>query len=109
LRPDPIIGPDMNSKATAARDAGLELIRRINRWMIAGAIALTGVISLLAAGSFHGHSASAATTSQSSQGSGSSTSSSSSSSDGSGLAQPAQAPSSSSGSSAPAPVVSGGS
>lgn len=99
----------MNSRAASARDAGLELIRRINRWMIAGAIALTGVISLVAARSFHGHTASAATSSQASQPSSSGSAASSSDSSGGGLSQPAQAPSSSSGSSAPAPVVSGGS
>lgn len=93
----------MNSKAASARDAGLELIRRINRWMIAAAVALAGMISLVAARSFHGHTASAATSSQSSQ----SSNSSSSNSSGGGLSQPSQAPSPAQ--SAPAPVVSGGS
>jgi len=97
----------MNSKSASARDAGLELIRRINRWMIAGAVALAGMISLVAARSFQGHTASAATTSQSSQSSSSGSAGSSSSSSGGGLSQPSQAPSPAQ--SAPATVVSGGS
>jgi hypothetical protein len=38
----------------AARDAGLDLIRRANRWLIVGAVALTGGVSLAAAHAFHG-------------------------------------------------------
>ncbi len=39
-----------------ARDAGLALISRINRWLIAGAVAFSGLISLAAAHAFHGRS-----------------------------------------------------
>jgi hypothetical protein len=79
--------------------------------MIAGAVALSGAISLVAARSFHGHTA-ASTGSQASQpaqSSGSGRAAPSSSSSGGGLQQPAQAPSSAPAPSAPAPVVSGGS
>jgi hypothetical protein len=103
----------MTPRAVNARDAGLRLIARINKWMIAGAVALSGLISVAAARSFHGHTTTAASSaSQPSQAS--STSSSGSGADGSsanggGLQQPAQAPSSAAAPAAPAPVVSGGS
>ena len=91
----------MKPRATTRRDAGLALISRINRWMIAATVALAGVISLAAKSSFHGRTSSAS--SSSSQGSQSSSSSSAAGS----LSQPAQAPAVSP--VAPAPVVSGGS
>lgn len=99
----------MSPKAITARDAGLNLIARINRWMIAGAVALSGLISVAAARSFHGHSTTSASASQPSSSSSAGSSSAGSSSDGSGLQQPAQAPSSAPAQPAPAPVVSGGS
>lgn len=85
------------------------LIGQINRWLIAGAVVLTGAISVAAARSFHGHNSSsrASAVTQSSGGQSSSSTSGNSSSGGS-LQQPAQAPSAS-GQSSPAPVVSGGS
>ncbi len=89
--------------STDVRDRGLALISRLNRWMIAGAVALTGAISILAKESFHGR-----TLSSSGSVSQSSSSSSASSSSGS-IQQPAQAPSSVPAPVAPAPVVSGGS
>jgi hypothetical protein len=98
----------MTSKAATTRDAGLALIGQINRWMIAGAVALSGVISIVAARSFHGHTTSSSSAVSQPASSSSSTSSGSSSSGG-GLSQPSQAPSSASVPSAPAPVVSGGS
>jgi hypothetical protein len=101
------------SPAVSAREAGLELIRRINRWLIAGAVAGAGVLSLLAGHAFHGHtvasggaSQGAASQSASSSG-GPSSSQSSSNAGGSGLQAPAQAPAPAP--AAPAPVVSGGS
>ena len=42
-------------RATAARDAGLALVSRINRWLIAGAVTLTAVFSAFAAHAFRGH------------------------------------------------------
>lgn len=45
----------MAPPAVSARNAGLALISRINRWMIAVALGLTGVVSVAAAKSFHGH------------------------------------------------------
>jgi hypothetical protein len=44
----------MTSGAAVARDTGLALISRINRWLIAGAVAVTGFLSLVAAHAFHG-------------------------------------------------------
>ncbi len=104
----------MASRSVTTRDAGLALISRINRWMVAGAVASAGVISLVAARSFHGHTVSSSASAvsqpaQSSSSGASGSSSSGSSSSGGGLGQPAQAPGSGSAQSAPAPVVSGGS
>ena len=107
----PIIVPTMQPTTANQRNAGLGLIRRINRWMITGAVAFSGLISLVAAKSFQGHTTttgssvnSSATQSSSSTSSGSNSTSSSGSSS---LQQPSQTPSSSSSSSSP--VVSGGS
>ena len=98
-------------RAAKAREAGLEMIRRVNRWLIAGAVAAAGLFSLLAAHTFHEHTVGASASSNSSAVSPSAPSSgapqSSSSSAGSGLQAPAQAPSPAP--AAPAPVVSGGS
>jgi hypothetical protein len=106
LRPGPII-ETVRPRAINSRDAGLALISRINRWFVAGAVVLTGAISLAAARSFHGHStASTSSTSAPAQSSGSGSSSSSS---GSGLQQPTSSPSPAPAQSAPAAVVSGGS
>jgi hypothetical protein len=101
--------------AIGARDAGLQLIRRINRWLIGGAVAAAGLLSLLAAHAFHGHtvttrgaSSSLSAPQLSSSSSGASYSSpSSSNASGSGLQSPGQAPAAAA--AAPAPVVSGGS
>ena len=111
-RPRPMRA-ELAPRVVTARDAGLELIRRINRWLIAGAVAAVGLFSLLAAHAFHGHTvttsrASSSVASQSGPISGSSSSSHSpSNAGGSGLQAPAQAPSPAP--AAPAPVVSGGS
>jgi hypothetical protein len=91
----------MARKAVNARDRGLETIRRINRWMIAGAIGLSGVVSVAAAKNFHGHAT--AHSSRPAQTQTSSTpapSSGSPSDDGGSLQPPAQAP-------APAPAPQG--
>ncbi len=40
MRTDPL------SRAVTARDAGLGLIRRFNRWLAAGAVATAGLFSL---------------------------------------------------------------
>jgi len=94
----------MIQPSIAARDHGLALISRLNRWLIAGAVALSGFISLVAAHAFHGRtvvgssaSASAIQQSQSSSGTGGS----------SGLQAPSQPPAS--GSATPGPVITGGS
>jgi hypothetical protein len=95
----------MSPRATSARDAGLALISRINRWVLAASIGLAGVIALVAEHSFHGHTATAAASTSQSQSSGSSASNST----GDSIQQPTQAPSSAA-PVAPAPVVvSGGS
>ena len=87
----------LDTSRVNARERGLVLVSRINRWMIAGAVALTGVVSLVASQSFHGRTLSrTGSVSQSSSGSSASGGGSSGS-----IQQPAQAPSS-----VPAPVVS---
>lgn len=90
----------MARKAINARDGGLETIRRINRWMIAGAIGLSGVVSVAAAKSFHGHTTAQSQPAQTQTSSTPAPSSSSPSDDGSSLQPPTQAP-------APAPVPQG--
>jgi hypothetical protein len=105
---------DMGRDDISARDRGLALIPRINRWLIAGAVGLAGVLSVAAANAFHGHQR----TQSSQAGSGSSavqqqqsSTPGSSTGDGGGsgsLQQPAQTPSSAPGS-ASGGVVSGGS
>ncbi|MGZ4267564.1 MAG: hypothetical protein ACXVHB_31100 [Solirubrobacteraceae bacterium] len=97
----------MNPTAANARDTGLRLISKLNRWMIAGAVALAGVISIVAEKSFHGRTAAVASSTESSRSS--SSSGSSSSSTGGSLQQPAQPPSSAPVAPASSPVVSGGS
>lgn len=101
----------MASRSVTTRDAGLALIGRINRWMIAGAVAFSGVISVVAARSFHGRTvaSSSGALSQPAQASSSSSSGSGSGSSGGGLSQPSQAPSAAAPQPASAPVVSGGS
>jgi hypothetical protein len=93
-----------------ARDAGLRLIGRINRWLITGAVALTAMIALVTQHAFRAahpaatpasSSASSAVPSQPSGGDDGSAS-------GSGLQQPTQVPTPAPAASS-APVVSGGS
>jgi hypothetical protein len=87
----------------STRNAGLELLSRINRWLIAAAVVVAGFLSLLAERAFRGHTAS-------STGSSAASSAAQSSSSGSGLSSSQSAPSSAPSSApAPAPVVSGGS
>jgi hypothetical protein len=99
---------DVRRSTVNARDAGFALIGRINRWLIAGAVVLSGAISVAAAKSVHGHSTTpASSAAHSSSASSASSSPGTASSSSSGLQQPAQAPSQAP--SSPAPVVSGGS
>jgi len=53
------------SPAIERRDSGLNLVHRLNRWLVAGAVAAAGALSLIAAEAFHGrtvsHGASAGT------------------------------------------------
>jgi hypothetical protein len=49
----------MITRPESTRDAGLALISRVTRWLIAGAVALSGFISIAAANAFHGHTVSA--------------------------------------------------
>jgi len=37
------------------RDRGLALASRVNRWLVAGAVGLSAVLSVAAANAFHGH------------------------------------------------------
>ena len=101
----------MRPHPTKARDAALALVSRLNGWLITGAIAVSGLLSLVAAHAFHGHTASAGGAVAGST-AGSQPAPQPSTDDGSGgggsaLQQPAQAPSSAP--AAPSPVVSGGS
>lgn len=41
-------------RAVQARDAGLRKISSVTRWVIAGAVGLSGALALIAANSFHG-------------------------------------------------------
>ncbi len=98
-------------RAIAARDAGLALASQIKRWLLAGALMLSGLFSLLAAHAFHGHlrgeTARASSGASSSSASSAASTAQSSSDDGGGLQQPAATPAPAT--QAPAPVVSGGS
>jgi hypothetical protein len=107
LRHRPIIG-DVRRNDVNTRDRGVALIGRVTRWLVAGAVVLSGAISLAAAKSFHGHSTSSASSApQSSSGSSAASASGSGSSSSSDLQQPVQAPSAAP--SPAAPVASGGS
>lgn len=98
----------MAPREITTRDRGLALISRLNRWLIAGAVGLSGVLSVAAEHAFHGHTRSAS--SQSAGASGSATRQMPSASGGGGsLQQPAQVPTSAPEPAAPSPVVSGGS
>jgi hypothetical protein len=95
-------------RGAAAREAGLELIRRVNRWLIAAAVAAAGLFSLLAAHAFHGHTVTTGVASSSSSAASPAASRPvAQSAGGSGLQAPAQAPAPAP--PAPSPVVSGGS
>jgi hypothetical protein len=91
------------SEAVAAREEGLSLVTRVNRWMIGLAVVLSGALTGLTAHAFHAKAASphSATTAHSPPASG-------------GNSAPLQSPSSAPAPAAPAPapappVVSGGS
>src|SRR5436305_273239 len=110
-RAAPSAAQDMTRSALTTRERGFALVGRLNRWLIAGAIALSGGLSVAAANAFHGRtrgqsgsasSAAAVSHHSSSSGSGSSNSGAG------GLQPPAQAPSSAPASSGGG-VVSGGS
>ena len=103
------MGASRPRPAVQAREAGLELIRRVNRWLIAAAVAAAGLFSLLAGNAFHGHTVTTgrASSSSSAVSPGASPSGVPQSAGGSGLQAPAQAPAPAP--AAPSPVVSGGS
>jgi hypothetical protein len=79
------------------RDAGLDLIHRVNRWLLAGAVAASGVLSLVAAHTFHRRGVTVGAASAGASGA-AQQSHASSSAGAAGLRSPAQAP-------APAPVA----
>jgi hypothetical protein len=122
MRNDPIAPPHgpKGSGPIRAREAGLALTRRVNRWMIGGAVILTGGVSTVTAHAFHARSpgvtsssatAPAARRSTSGAHRSASTASSSGSGQGASLQAPSQAPTAAvpAPATAPAPVVSGGS
>ena len=92
-------------RAIAARDAGLALASQIKHWLLAGAVTLTGVFSLLAAQAFHGHTSAASA--QTSSAAGAAPAQQTGGDEGASLQQPAAAPAPAP--AAPAAVVSGGS
>jgi hypothetical protein len=97
----------MSSGAAAARNAGFALISRINRWLVAAAVAVTGFVSLAAAQAFHGrtlHTSPAAAAAD-----GQSPASSAAAQQSPGLSPAAVAPAPAPTSAPPSGVVSGGS
>jgi hypothetical protein len=94
-------------RAIATRDAGLVLASRIKRWLLAGALTLSGFFSLLAAHAFHGHLSGAGVQASSGTSGSGSVPATGGDEGGGGLQQPASAPATAP--AAPAPVVSGGS
>jgi len=95
----------MSSPDIPTRDAGLALISRLNRWLLAAAVGFSGLVSLVAAHAFHGRTLS---TRASSAGVNSTRQRSQSSSTNTGSLQPpAQTPAAAPAS--PTPAVSGGS
>jgi hypothetical protein len=93
------------SPAIERREAGVDLIRRVNHWLVAGAVAATGFLSVAAAHTFHGHTVTARGASSSAS-SGNQQLQAPSSAAG-GLTSPAQTPAPAS--PGPGAVVSGGS
>ena len=96
-----------------ARDLGLDMIDRANRWLISGAVILTGGVSALTWHAFHAHAA-AVTTPAATQGTAAPSSGASNSSDDGSSTTPLQAPSQAPAAATPAPApapapVSGGS
>lgn len=95
-------------RAITARDAGLKLASRANRWLICGAVALAGGLSALTAHAFHSRTAAAAPNAAATTPAAPQSSQPSSQTP---LQSPSQPPSASSQvpAPAPAPAVSGGS
>lgn len=60
----PSAGPEeiATRRAVLARDAGLQRISAVTRWLTAGVVGLSGALALLAAHAFHGHTLSNAST-----------------------------------------------
>jgi type IV secretory pathway VirB10-like protein len=52
---------EMRTHTTQARDSALKRLRRTNRWLIAGSVALTGALSEVAASAFAGKTVKSAT------------------------------------------------
>jgi len=102
-RPPP---PRATPIGVGTRDAWLELVRRVNRWLVAAAVAAAGVLSLVAAHAFHGHTVAAGSTASSASGA-PRQAQPSSSAGAPGVQSPAQAPAPAA--AGPSAVVSGGS
>lgn len=58
----------MPKHSTSARDAALHRLRRLNRWLIAGSVALTAVLADLAANAFPGRTVNASASTAKRQG-----------------------------------------
>ncbi|HEY2397625.1 MAG TPA: hypothetical protein VGH78_01415 [Solirubrobacteraceae bacterium] len=79
----------MPSHTTQARDSALRRLRRTNRWLIAGSVVLTGVLSDVAANAFAGKTIKASATGKPASGNSSSRTSTTKAKP---LSPPAQAP-----------------
>ena len=120
MRTDPTTPPlnPAGSGPLRAREAGLALTRRVNRWMISGAVILTGGVSAVTAHAFHARSPTVTSSSAPAttpRPAAARRSGSTASPNGAGQSAPLQAPSqpptvaAPAPATAPAPVVSGGS
>ena len=98
---------EMHGAPVDVRNAGLTLIPRVNKWLTAGAIGVSGLLSLVAAHAFHGRTLKPSSAASAVRSTARHAQASSDGDGGSSLRQPAQAPAAA----APAqsPVVSGGS
>jgi hypothetical protein len=113
LEPDELCAPIAPPSPIGAgvRDRGMAMIASANKWLIGGAVALAGALSLVAAGTFKGHAlrtgAAASSSAASQSGGGGGAAAPSEPNAGASLAPPDAAPAASV--PTPAPVVSGGS
>jgi hypothetical protein len=51
----PLFPPEASRPAVERRAIAFAKLSRINRWLVAGAVTVSGALSVFAANSFHGH------------------------------------------------------